>query len=233
MDTLRTPAALASLVAANIVPLAGILFLGWSPASLLVLYFVDTFLSLGGVVLLVAAHVTGNDHGRRFRGWKDWAKACAGLAVLGAIMAFPLALPVLFVLGGDIGALAGDRAFLPALAWQLAMSCWLVVRHHRALALRSDDDRVLARRAFFLVARWVVMFMATVTGAFALLGPRWGGFVMVAIYAGASVYFELFPERAERLLRGRNAKPITWEGDLDEQARRAGQPRAVHRKERS
>jgi hypothetical protein len=43
---------------------------------------------------------------------------------------------------------------------------------------------------------------------------------MVAIYGGASVYFEVFPERAERLLRGQDAKPIVWEGDLDEQAAR-------------
>ena len=46
VDTLRAPAALASLVAANVTPLAGILLFGWSPASLLILYYVDTFLGL-------------------------------------------------------------------------------------------------------------------------------------------------------------------------------------------
>ena len=226
MDTLRTPAAIASLVAANVAPLAGILFLGWSPASVLVLYFIDTFLSLGAVILLVAVHVTGNDAGKRFTSWKDWAKACIGLAILGAIMAFPMAFPLLIVLGDDFGMreLSSQRGFVAGIAWQLAFSMYAVVRQHRDLLQRHDDDRVLARRAIFLVARWVVMFMATVPGLLSLLGPSIGGFLMVAIYGGASVYFELFPERAERLLRGKDAKPIAFDGDLDAQAaRRAGE----------
>ena len=47
-----------------------------------------------------------------------------------------------------------------------------------------------------------------------MLGPVIGGFVLIAIYAGASIYFELFPERAEKMLRGRDAKPIVYEDDL-------------------
>jgi len=229
MDSLRTPAAIASLVAANVAPLAGILFLGWSPASVLVLYFVDTFLSLGGVLLLVAAHVTGNDAGKRFAGWKDWAKAVIGLAIFGAIMAFPLAFPLVVVLGEDLGmkTLAHDRGFLIGLGWQILFALHALVRQHRELTLRSDDDRVLAHRALFLIARWVVMFMGTVTGLVGMLGPAIGGFVMVAIYSGASVYFELFPDRAQRLLRGRDAKPIVWQGDLDGKAAR---DRATHAK---
>ena len=39
--------------------------------------------------------------------------------------------------------------------------------------------------------------------------------MLVAIYGGASIYFELFPERAERFVRGRKAKPITYHADLD------------------
>jgi hypothetical protein len=79
---------------------------------------------------------------------------------------------------------------------------------------------VLAHRALFLIARRVVMFKGTVTGLVTMLGPAIGGFVMVAIYSGASVYFELFPDRAQRLLRGRDARPIVWQGDLDGQAAR-------------
>ena len=38
-----TPLDYANAVARNVVPLAGILFLGWSAANVLILYFVVTF----------------------------------------------------------------------------------------------------------------------------------------------------------------------------------------------
>src|SRR5688500_680393 len=74
-----TSAALASLIAANLAPIAGILLLGWSPLAILVLYFVDTLLGLGVVMLLVMVHVTGNAQGRPLAGWKDWLGALFGL----------------------------------------------------------------------------------------------------------------------------------------------------------
>lgn len=217
MDTLRTPAALASLIAANLAPLVAIIVLGWSPLSILVLYFVDTFLGLGVVVLLVMTHVTGNEHGKPLCGWKDWTKAAIGLAILGAIFALPLSVP-LWIVGGD--ALAEElvrpgNGLAYAILAQSAMSALAAARMHRVLKSREDDDRILARRALFLVARWLTMTMAMITGALALLGPRIGGAVLVAIYGGASVYFELFPGRAERFVRGREAKPITYDQDLD------------------
>jgi hypothetical protein len=216
MDTLRTPAAFASLVASNLAPIAGILLLGWPPAAVLVSYFIDTFVSMGGVVLLVMLHVTGSERDQPLTGWKEWMQAIAGLALLGAIMAFPMALPIWMTLGDDRAAWAmfDDRTFLAALAVQALMSALASARMHRVLRGRNDDDRLLARRFIFLVARWVVVFVAMVTGFVGLLGPVIGSFVLVAIYAGASIYFETFPERAERLLRGKDAKPIRYEGDL-------------------
>jgi hypothetical protein len=226
MDTVRTPAALASLVAANLTPLAGILLLGWSPPAILVAYFVDTFVACGGVMVLVMAHVTGNEHDRPLAGWKDWSKAAIGLAILGGIFAFPMALPVVFVIGDDAGAwsLFEDRSFQAALAVQVLMSMLATARMHRLLKTRSDDDRILARRMLFLIARWVLMFFAVVTGIASLLGPVVGSALLVAIYAGASVYFELFPEAAERLVRGRNAKPIVYDADLEQRNRDRQRP---------
>ena len=217
MDTLRTPAALASLVAANLAPLAGILLFGWSPASLCVLYYIDTLIGIGGVLLLVMTHVTGNEKGAPLDGWKDWAKAVAGLAVLGSIMALPLAVPLIFAFGEgvDWDRLAADRSFHYAVILQAALSIAAGVRMHRVLVRRDDDDRLLAQRLLFLVARWVTLFIATVTGVITFLGPTIGGFLLVAIYAGASIYFELFPERAMRFVRGRGAPPIRYDPDLD------------------
>jgi hypothetical protein len=171
------------------------------------------------LVLLVMLHVTGDEHGRPIAGWKNRAKAVIGLGILGAIMAVPLSFPLWMTIGDDPAtwALFSDRGFLGALAVQCLMSALAVVRMHRQLTTRSDDDRVLARRAIFLAARWIAMFVAMVTGLVPMLGPTIGGLILVAIYAAASVYFELFPERAERFLRGKDAKPITFEGDLESQ----------------
>lgn len=217
MDTLRTPVALASLVAANLAPLAGIVLFGWSPASLCVLYYVDTVVGIGVVLLLVMAHVTGNEKGAPLRGWKDWAKAVAGLAVLGSIMALPLAIPLIFAFGEGVDweRLAADPGFRYAVIVQAALSVAAGVRMHRELVRRDDDDRLLAQRLLYLVARWVTLFIATITGLIALLGPTIGGFLLVAIYAGASIYFELFPDRAMRFVRGRDAPPIRYDPDLD------------------
>jgi hypothetical protein len=165
--------------------------------------------------------VTGNEHDRPLDGWKDWSKAAVGLAILGAIFAFPLALPVLFVIGDDarVWSLFDDRGFQAALAVQVLMSMLATARMHRMLKTRSDDDRVLARRMLFLVARWTLMFLAVVTGIASLLGPVIGSALLIVVYAGASVYFELFPGAAERLVRGRNAKPIVYDADLEQRNR--------------
>jgi hypothetical protein len=219
---LRSPEALASLVAVNITPVAGILFLGWLPSAVLVSYFVDTFVGFGVVLLMVMVHVTG-DHGRRpIAGCKKWTQAVAGLVVLGAIMAFPLAFPIFFLYADDPQAVAllRNTDFLLALAVQVLMSMLAAIRLHRMLQATHDDEKILAGRALFLTARWLALFVALVTGAAGVLGPRIGGFVLVAVYAGASIYFELRPERAAQWLRGRNAKPIPFEGDLDSRVAR-------------
>jgi hypothetical protein len=120
----RSPDALAALIAVSITPVAGIVFLGWLPAAVLVSYFVDTFVGFGVVVLMVMIHVTGDDRDRPIAGWKSWTKAVIGLAILGAIMALPLSFPLWFLFADDRAtqALLQDRNFLLALAMQVLMS---------------------------------------------------------------------------------------------------------------
>ena len=217
MDTLRLPASLASLVAANVAPLVGILILGWSPVSILILYFVDTLVSLGVVMLLVMLHITGNAQGKRLEGFQDWAQGIGALIFLGAIFALPLSLPLWFIGPDNVAAEfeRPDNGLLYGILLQTAMSALAAVRMHRDLLARDDDDRVLVRRGLYVLARWISLFIAIGTGFVELLGARWGSFVLVAIYAGASIYFELRPESAERLLRGTGAKAIKYQPDLD------------------
>jgi hypothetical protein len=216
---LRSPDALATLIAVNVTPLAGILFLGWWPGAVLVSYFVDTFMGYGVVLLMVMVHVTGDGRRGPITGWTRWARALAGLAILGAIMAVPVAFPVWIVLADDsqARALLRDTTFLLALAVQVLMSTLAAVRLHRVLQATHDDERILAPRVLFLTARWAALFIAVMTGLAGLFGPRFGGFLLVAVYAGASVYYELFPERT-LWLRGKGAKPIAFAGDLESRA---------------
>lgn len=213
----RSVEALAALIAVNITPLAGILLLGWLPEAVLVSYFVDTYLGMLAVLVLVMIHVTGDEGGKPIRGFASWTKAVFGLALVGAILAALVGFPLLFVLGDGPGAwsMFDDRGFLAALAVQCVMSLYATLRVHRDLATRSDDDRVLAGRLFLLAARWIAVFVATMIPVTHLLGPKIASFVLIAIYAGASIYFELHPEAAMRFVRGKDAKPIVFDGDLD------------------
>ena len=206
------PAVIASLIARNLVPAFGILFLGWSAGNILVLYFVDTLLSMAVVILLIARHITGlgkpGEAGRPLRGPLDWARAAAG-ALLGAgLISVPLGVPVLIVLLQFDWSLAdalADRGFLIGLALQVGASISGCIQAHRDLLARTDDERVLKHRAAFVVARWIVVVVAAIVGPFGVLGPWLGGALLVLVYAAATVYFEVLPGRALRFLNPKEA----------------------------
>jgi type IV secretory pathway VirB2 component (pilin) len=142
MDSTVTLPRIASLVSRNLVPVAGVLLLGWSAPDLLVLYYLDTILGLAVVVLLIARHVTGlgkpGERAKPLQGPLDWVRGAA-----------------------------------------------------------------------FVVGRWMVVVVVAMTGFAALFGPRFGGALVVLAYAGASVYFELYPERALQWLNPREARAGT------------------------
>ena len=217
----RSPDALAAVVAVSITPLAGIVFLGWQPAGVLISYFVDTFVGACAVMMLLMIHVTGDELDTPVEGWKRWGKLVGAFVFMSAIIALPLALPLLFMLGADVvtTTLLDDRGFMLGLAVQVLMSVLAAMRVHRKLHTTHDDDRILSVRGLFLAARCMVVFIAVATGLVPALGPRIGSFVLIAIYAGATVYFELFPEHATRFVRGAKAGPIQYQRDLESRAR--------------
>ena len=77
------------MVAVSITPLAGIVFLGWQPAGVLISYFVDTFVGACAVMMLLMIHVTGDELDTPVEGWKRWAKLVGSLVFMGAIIALP------------------------------------------------------------------------------------------------------------------------------------------------
>ena len=208
-----SPPAIASLISRNLVPVAGVLFLGWSAPNLLLLYYIDTILEFAVVVLLIARHVTGmgkpDEPGRPMNGPGDWLRTGLG-ALLGALLiCLPLGVPLFILLAEfdwSVSSALADRSFVTGLWLQLLGSAFGCVQAHRDLLAREDDERVLKRRVAFLVARWMVVVVAAFTGFAAILGPRIGGALMVLVYAGATVYFEMLPDRALQWLNPKEAR---------------------------
>jgi hypothetical protein len=216
MDSTVTLPRVASLVSRNLMPVVGVLLLGWSAPDLLVLYYLDTVLGFAVVVLLIARHVTGlgkaGEVGKPLDGPLDWVRSAAG-SLLGAVLiGLPLGVPLFIMLAQfdwSIATALADRAFVGGLAVQAAGSVYGCVQAHRDLLARDDDEHVLKHRAAFVVGRWMVVLVAAMTGLAAVFGPRFGGALVLLAYAGASVYFELYPERALQWLNPREARAGT------------------------
>ena len=208
-----SPPAIASLISRNLIPVAGVIFLGWSAPNLLLLYYIDTVLEFAVVVLLIIRHVTGmgkpEDAPRPISGPGDWVRSGCG-ALLGALLiCLPLGVPLFILLAEfdwSLSSALADRGFVTGLGLQILGSAAGCVHAHRDLLAREDDERVLKRRVAFLVARWMVVVVAAFTGLAAILGPWIGGALMVLAYAGATVYFELLPDRALQWLNPKEAR---------------------------
>jgi hypothetical protein len=216
MDSTVTLPRLASLVSRNLVPVAGVLLLGWSAPDLLILYYLDTVLGLAVVVLLIARHVTGlgkpGEVGKPLDGPLDWMRGAAGSLFGAVLIGLPLGVPLFIMLAQfdwSIATALADRAFVGGLAVQAAGSVYGCVQAHRDLLARDDDEHVLKHRAAFVVGRWMVVLVAAMTGLAAVFGPRYGGALVVLAYAGATVYFELYPERALQWLNPSEARSET------------------------
>jgi hypothetical protein len=203
------PVDVASIVSRNLVPVAGLLLFGWSAPNLLVLYYVDMLFALASLLLLLMAHVTGFDgRGAGPVTTGTWLRGAAAALAAAVLIGAPLGVPLIIVLSEyrwSFAAAWHDPGFTTGLAIQAAASAWLFVQAHRELDVRTDDERVLKRHTGFLFGRWFVLLIAAMTGLPGVLGPRVGGFLLVAAYAGASIYFELFPERGLAWLNPKEA----------------------------
>lgn len=203
----------ASLVSRNLVPVCGALFLGWSAPDLLVLYYIDTCLAFAAVLVLVGRHVTGLGKAggptRPINGAGDWLRMTGGALVASLIIGLPLGAP-LFILLAEFdwspGAALARDAFVIGLMMQVGTTLTVFWQAHRDLLQRTDDERVLKHRAAFIVARWVITLLASMFGVAGVLGPRLGGAAVLLVYAGASIYFEMFPGSALAWLNPKEAR---------------------------
>jgi hypothetical protein len=203
-----------SIAAPNLVPLGGIFFFGWSAPNLLILYALDTILSIGSMGALGGIYGRAPEDGSAptaLRGRLGWA---SGLAFMFAI-AVPLAVPfggwmflLLAPLGWDVKASFADPAFVRGVLIQVALALVAYAHGYRALAGRGDADRLLKRRMAFILTRYTITVLAGIAGLelFGVLphalGGQLQGFLLVGVYLGSSTFFELSPGVLSALDRG-------------------------------
>ena len=202
MPVATTPVEIANTVARNIVPLVGIVFLGWSAPSVLVLYFADTMFSIAvmfaGLFRYFMPPVEDDGWAARANGEVG---AVAGSLFLAAFIAVPLGIPLLFMfIGGDttVGSLFADEAFRVGLVMQAIAAVWSCAGLYRALRTHTPDELRLKRQFSLVLLRWVVVLMVTYTGIPFLLG-RWAPFVFVAVYAATSIFIDIAPDKFLRV----------------------------------
>jgi len=95
---LLNPIAIGQIVARNVVPIVGVIAFGWSAVNVLLLYFVDTMLSMGVMFAALASYFTrqSSDDGVAAR-INGEAGAIAVAVFLCLFIAVPLGMPLVFV----------------------------------------------------------------------------------------------------------------------------------------
>jgi hypothetical protein len=207
------PLAIGQVVARNVVPLFGVLALGWPAFNVLVLYFIDTMLAIGVMFAgLLGWFTRGTAEDSIASRLNHGAGAIGGAAFMTAFFAVPLGMPLVFV-----GAAAGgpsawssildDRGLLAGIAWQGVAAIWSYRGLWEALQHRSPDELRLKRRFALVFLRWMVIVIAVYTPLTWLLG-RFMALVLVALYAAASIVVEIAPDRFLRLMPGGSADAV-------------------------
>ena len=195
---------IAQVVARNVVPLAGILFLGWSAQNVLIVYFADTLLTLAvlfaGALRSFAPPVENDGWAARLNGEVGMIGGGVFLAV---VVGIPLLVFLFFMLGGrfDWRAALDDPALRAGLVWQCIAAFWSYVGLYRALRHATADQLRLKRRLSLVFLRWMALVMVAALGVGFLLGS-YGALVFVAIYIGVSIWAEIAPDRFLQAMPG-------------------------------
>jgi hypothetical protein len=205
MQVATTPVEIANTVARNIVPLAGILFLGWSAPAVLVLYFADTILSMAVMCAGLMRYFTPpvQDDGLAARANGE-VGPIAGALFIAAVLAVPLGVPVIFMLAGTDTtpeSLWADDSFRAGLLMQAIAAVWSGAGLYRALRTHTPDELRLKRQFAFVFLRWMAVLMIAYTGMAFLLGS-WAPLLFVAAYAGTSIFIDIAPDTFLRTMPG-------------------------------
>jgi hypothetical protein len=193
------------VVLRNLIPVVGILFLGWSAQNLIALYFADT---LGAMWALITALALNLPEAKLGKGLLVRAQAYATVifatAFLVAFIAIPLGMPLFIyamAVQWDWRAAFGDTDFGYGLLVIAGLAFVGMLRHYQVIARLTPDGSNAKRDFGILITRWFLVMVLIYFAGF-LLGEL-GAYVMVIGYVAATVASEIFPERFANLF-GRN-----------------------------
>ena len=178
----------ANVVSRNIAPLGGVLFLGWDARNVLLLYCVDTVLTMSVIFAgLVGAFLPGSMSSRR-----GSAKG-AGTVIIPVMIAI-VAATLPFVLGRDFDwqAAMADPAVRTGALWQAIAALWSCRDLIRALRTATPESLRLERRFGLVLSRW----LTTVFVALVVVSDRFGHYgsaILVATYVVLSIWIEVAP----------------------------------------
>jgi hypothetical protein len=196
-----------TVIARTLVPIAGVLFLHWSAANLLIVYFADTLAAFFAVSVLAAGRLSASE-APGGPAWYQRVVTGARLASSGAMVTLivglvPFGFLVFMLLMQDFAwqFALHDRDLWIGVAAQFCMAVTLLLREYRQIEAASDADRVIRARFGLVFMRWVIVCMVFFAAA-ELLEPQNGGiladifgFALVLAYAVATILMELQPQR--------------------------------------
>jgi hypothetical protein len=189
----------------NIVPVCGMIFLGWPPGNLILLYFADTMLSLCMMLAALMFYfipVSNADGlGERLNGL---AGPFAGAALATLILAIPLGVPVIFMLadtGFSLLTTLTDPGFQAGLAAQFLASLMTFRTLYGLLRTHTPEQIELKKRFGLIFVRWFGLIMITFTGLPQMFGSV-GPYLLVIVYAGLTIWSELLPDRFLKAMPG-------------------------------
>ncbi|MEO8487868.1 MAG: hypothetical protein ABI585_16195 [Betaproteobacteria bacterium] len=200
------PLAIGQVVARNIVPVVGIVAFGWSAVNVLLLYFVDTLLAMGVMFAGLASWFSRDTVEKGVASRLNAEAGAIAVAVfICAFVAVPLGMPLIFVGAmshwDGFDALWSDQSLMAGIAWQAAAAIWSYAALWRELHVRSPDELKLKRRFALVFLRWFVI-LAAIYFPLAFVFGRFLPFVLVALYAGTTIFVEIAPDRFLRLMPG-------------------------------
>lgn len=201
VDALITPIGITQIIWRNLAPIVGILFFHWSASNVLLLYFLDTMLSIGVIFAgLAKSFAPSRPSGVGARLKAEFTYVFVAL-LLCTLVGIPLGLPIGIALAaGEFtlrGALA-DHSLRVGALWQCAVALWSYVGLYRALDTHSPSELRLKQRFGLILMRWVVVLVVCYA-ILDLVPANVGVFLLVAAYVVASIFAELAPDR---FLRG-------------------------------
>jgi hypothetical protein len=228
MKAITSVAGIAQIVARNVVPLAGILFFHWSAPNVLILYLVDTLLSMAvifaGVARTFAAEPKEDVNAvvARIKGEATYIVVALFAA---GVIAIPLGMPVGIALASSDFSFRFalyDESLRNGLIIQCVLALWSYIDLRRALATFTREQLQLKRRFAFIFLRWIAVLMVCYF-VLDFLGGDLAVYLLIVVYIGASIFAEVAPDRFLEVMPGGGGE-LTTEAASKSAAAKRGPP---------